>query len=518
MDFIKLLEEKSLLIPDKPAIIFKGQNITFKSLRDLTFRLGLGLKGLGIKRNTKAAIYLPNCPQYIYSYLGIWFNGATAVPLDFMLTQEELISCLAHSQAQVLIAKLKSGFSLKAIRESCPALKEIILYQTDEESLMPDEKAGTLPLEELLSRQEVKFSRRELKPYEYAIIFYTSGTTGRPKGVLINYAQIGAGPMAMEYFVDFTQEDIILCSLPFSHLGGLIYIQNTIVFGLTLVLMEHFAPLEFLKNIQAYRVTCFWIVPSMYYAFLQLKEFETFDLSTLRWMVTFGASNSPDALRRFHQYCPKAHLLNGWGLTETNAPTTVIQMGSDKIESVGRPAPWIEVKIFDEQDKELPVGKAGEIAVRSWVVTDGYYKDPETTAAVLRNGWFHTGDLGRFDNEGDLYIVGRLKEMIKVSGEIVFEPEVELAIQKHAGILEAAVIGVADKLRGEVPKAFIVFKDKQQQIKEEDLRYFLRQHLAHFKIPHYFEFVESLPKNRTGKIDKEILRKSDAGYQRVNPK
>src|SRR3989338_8191096 len=383
---------------------------------------------------------------------------------------------------------------------------------------MPDEKAGTLPLEELLSRQEVKFSRRELKPYEYAIIFYTSGTTGRPKGVLINDAQIGAGPMAMEYFVDFTQEDIILCSLPFSHLGGLIYIQNTIVFGLTLVLMEHFAPLEFLKNIQAYRVTCFWIVPSMYYAFLQLKEFETFDLSTLRWMVTFGASNSPDALRRFHQYCPKAHLLNGWGLTETNAPTTVIQMGSDKIESVGRPAPWIEVKIFDEQDKELPVGKAGEIAVRSWVVTDGYYKDPETTAAVLRNGWFHTGDLGRFDNEGDLYIVGRLKEMIKVSGEIVFEPEAELAIQKHAGILEAAVIGVADKLRGEVPKAFIVFKDKQQQIKEEDLRYFLRQHLAHFKIPHYFEFVESLPKNRTGKIDKEILRKSDAGYQRVNPK
>ena len=118
MDFIKLLEEKSLLIPDKPAIIFKGQNITFKSLRDLTFRLGLGLKGLGIKRNTKAAIYLPNCPQYIYSYLGIWFNGATAVPLDFMLTQEELISCLAHSQAQVLIAKLKSGFSLKAIRAS----------------------------------------------------------------------------------------------------------------------------------------------------------------------------------------------------------------------------------------------------------------------------------------------------------------------------------------------------------------------------------------------------------------
>jgi long-chain acyl-CoA synthetase len=250
----------------------------------------------------------------------------------------------------------------------------------------------------------------------------------------------------------------------------------------------------------------------MYYAFLQLKEFESFDLSSLRWIVTFGASNSPDALRRFHQYCPQAHILNGWGLTETNAPTTVLPMGSTKLESVGRSAPWIKVKIFDDKDKEVPKGTVGEVVVKSWVVTEGYYKDPDLTAETLRQGWFHTGDLGKFDDEDHLYIVGRKKEMIKVGGEIVFEPEVEAAIYKHMSVAEAAVVGVSDKLRGEVPKAFIALKEGQN-LSEEDLRYFLRQHLAHFKIPHYFEFMPSLPKNRTGKIDKEVLRKKqNAGY------
>ena len=272
-----------------------------------------------------------------------------------------------------------------------------------------------------------------------------------------------------------------------------------------MVLMERFVPVEFLKNIQNYKITCFWLVPSMYYAILQLKEFETYDLSSLRWIVSFGASSSPDALRRFNQYCPQAHFFNGWGLTETNAPTVVLPMGSKKIESIGRPAPWIEVKLFDDTDKEMPLGQVGEIVVRSWVVTDGYYKDPELTAQAIRNGWFHTGDLGRFDSEGDLYIVGRKKEMIKVAGEIVFEPEVEAVVHKHPDVSEVAVIGVLDKLRGEVPKAFVVLKEGKK-VSEEDLRYFCREHLAHFKIPHYFEFRQALPKNRTGKIDKERLR------------
>lgn len=498
MNIAELLESKAKTLFHKPAFIFREQVISFQQLKDNSFRLADSLMRLGLKKGDKVAIYLPNCPEYIYSYLAIWCCGFTAVPLDFMLTEDELESCISHSETVILIAKSKPAVSFIGLKQKCPSLKEIILCQ--------ETRQDFLSFAELQGKGENRPPQVKTQDKDYAIIFYTSGTTGKPKGVLVNYLQLGAPPKAMEFFVDLAERDITLCALPFSHLGGLIYIQNNIVYGITVVLMERFMPLEFLNNIQNYKVTCFWLVPSMYYAFLQLKEFESIDLSSLRWIVTFGASNSPDALRRFNQYCPNAHLLNGWGLTETNAPTVVLPLGSDKIESVGRPAPWVEVKIFDVNNKELPTGQVGEIAVRSWVVTDGYYKDPEATSYAIRNGWFHTGDLGRFDAEGDLYIVGRKKEMIKVGGEIVFEPEIESAIHKHPDVAEVAVVAVTDKLRGEVPKAFVVLKEGKS-LASEDLRYFCRQHLAHFKIPHYFEFIAALPKNRSGKIDKEQLRR-----------
>jgi acyl-CoA synthetase (AMP-forming)/AMP-acid ligase II len=499
MDIAKILAEKAKALPHKPAIIFKDQTISFSELKDICFKLADSFSKLGLKKGHKAAIYLPNWPEYIYSYLAVWCCGATAVPLDFMFTDDELISCISHSEAVVLIAKSKANISLATIKKNCPLLKNIILCQEKTE--------GALSFKELIAKGKNVAPGTKSEDKDYAIIFYTSGTTGRPKGVLVNYLQLGAPPKAMTFFVDFKAEDIILCALPFSHLGGLVYLQNNIAFGLTLVLMERFIPSEFLKHIQDHKVTCLWLVPSMYYALLQLKEFEGFDLSSLRWIVIFGAPSSPDAFRRFNQYCPKTHLLNGWGLTETNAPTCVIPMGSKNVESVGRPPPWIEVKVFNEDEQEVPCGQIGEIVVRGWVVTDGYYKDPEATALAIRNGWFYTGDLGRIDDGGYLYIVGRKKEMIKVGGEIVFEPEVEAAIHKHQDIAEVAVVGLPDKLRGEIPKAFVVLK-ADSDLKEEQLRYFCREHLAHFKIPHYFAFVKDLPKNRAGKIDKEKLRKA----------
>jgi len=499
MDIVNILKQRAEEYAQKPALIFGQEQVSFRLLKDKVFSLAQGLRKLGVKPGDKVAIYLPNWPEYIYSYLAIWSIGACSVPLDFMLTEDEIISCLSHSEAKVLITKHKANISFANLKSALPSLKQIISCRTAEE--------GTLSFEEFLSLEADNFSGPEVKEKDYAIIFYTSGTTGKPKGVLINYLQLDAPPKSMAFFVnaDLSSKDVALCALPFSHLGGLIYIQNTITFGLTLVLMERFMPLDFLRNVQNYKVNFFWIVPSMYYALLQLKEFETFNLSSLRWIVTFGASNSPDALRRFHQFCPKASLLNGWGLTETNAPTVVLPMGSKNIESVGRPAPWIEVKILDDNGDELKTGQVGEVAVKSWVVTDGYLKDEELTRQTIRNGWFYTGDLGRFDSEGFLYIVGRKKEMIKVGGEIVFEPEVESVLLKHPDVAEAAVVGVSDKLRGELPKAFLVAKEGKN-IPEEDLRFFLRQHLAHFKIPHYFEFCAELPKNRTGKIDKEKLR------------
>ncbi|MFA4988115.1 MAG: AMP-binding protein [Candidatus Omnitrophota bacterium] len=499
MDVVNILKKCAVDYGGKTAVLFGQEAISFLELKRKVFALAQNMINLGISPGDKVAIYLPSWPEYIYSYLAIWSIGACAVPLDFMLTEDEIISCLSHCEAKVLVTKHKANVSISRLKENLPLLKHIISCRRREE--------GALNFEDLLSCSRQDFSGLPLKENDYAIVFYTSGTTGKPKGVLISYKQLNAPPKSMAFFVnkDISSRDVTLCALPFSHLGGLIYIQNTITFGLTMVLMERFMPLDFLRNVQGHKVNFFWIVPSMYYALLQLKEFETFDLSSLRWIVTFGASSSPDALRRFHKFCPKAYLLNGWGLTETNAPTVVLPMGSDKIESVGRPAPWIDVGIFGEGQQKLENGQIGEVAVKSWVVTDGYLKDEELTRETVRDGWFYTGDLGRFDDEGFLYIVGRKKEMIKVGGEIVFEPEVESVLLKHPDIAEAAVVGVLDKLRGEVPKAFLVRREGSDLL-EEDLRYFLRQHLAHFKIPHCFDFRAELPKNRSGKVDKEKLR------------
>jgi len=499
MNIAQLLESQAQKYQDRPALIFKNHPVSFSQLRDNSYKLTDSFIKLGVKKGDKIAIYLPNCPEYIYSYLAIWSIGATAVPLDFMLTEAELASCIGHSETKILITKSKPNLSLAELKKKCNSLKEIVLIR--------EKKKEFLSFDDLLAGGSDKIQKNDILDKGLACIFYTSGTTGKPKGVLCNYRQIGAPDKAMAHAVGLNDRDIALCgALPFSHLGGLVFINCMVFLGSQVILMDRFIPLEFLKNLQDHKVTCFWLVPSMYYAILQLKEFETYDLSNLKWVVSFGAPSSPDQLRRFHKFCPKADLINGWGMTETQGPAVVLPKGSNKVESIGKPVPWIDAKIFDAEDKELPAGEIGELVVRSWVVTEGYYKDPDTTAETTRNSWFHTGDLGRIDAEGFLYIVGRMREMIKVAGEIVFEPEVESAIHKHPEVAEVGVIGVQDKIRGEVPKAYVVLK-AGSKLDENGLRYFCREHLAHFKIPHYFEFRSSLPKNNAGKVDKESLRK-----------
>ena len=335
---------------------------------------------------------------------------------------------------------------------------------------------------------------------------YTSGTTGKPKGILLTYKHLEGSPAAMDHFVDLNDKDIKLAAIPLSHIGGFIYLQNCIIFAITVVLMDRFNPFEFLGLIDRYKVTCFHIVPPMYNAILTLKEIERFDLSSLRWVVVFGAPSSPEIMERFHKYCPNAKLLNGWGMTETCPPNTVTPMDSDNIASIGKPAPHCTIKVLDDEGNVVPNGEIGEIVISGWIVMKEYYKDPELTKSVLRPEGLHTGDLGRFDENGYLYIAGRKKEMIKVGGQIVFEPEVESALYKHDEVSEVAVIGMSDAMKGEAVKAFVVLRENSL-LKAEDIRYFARQHLANFKVPQVVELREELPKNRAGKIDKESLRK-----------
>lgn len=497
MNVAALLKKNAESFPGKPAIIFKDIPISFEQLKETIFKLANGLADLGVKPQDKVGIYLPNWPEYIYSYLALFCLGATVVPLDYMLTEEEIATCLDHCEAKYLIAKAKDKRVIEQLKTDVKTLKDIILVQDKEE--------GFADFEGLLTNSNSKFKEGNIKDDDISLILYTSGTTGKPKGIMLTYKHLSASPMATDYIVSWTNKDTLACALPFSHVAGVMYPLISIYHQVTLIMMERFMPLHFLEAIQDYKVSCFYLVPSMYYAILQLKEFEKFDLSSIRFINVFGAPNTPEVLRRFHQYCPKASFLNGWGLTETNGPIVVTPMDSEKLESVGRPVPWVEVKIVGDNDNELPKGQIGEIILHSWVIMKGYYRDKEETQNVMRGGWFHTGDLGKFDAEGYLYILGRKKEMIKVSGEIVYASEVESVIAKHPQVKEVAVVGSPDKLRGEVVKAFVALKP-EADLKVEDIRYFSKQHLAHFKVPHIVEFKEELPKTRTGKVDKTQLK------------
>jgi len=496
---------KSLLIkqaqdhPQKPAVIFEGRIITFSQVKDSSFKLANHLLKLGLKNPDKIALFLSNTPETLTSFLGIFSVGLTAVPLDFMLTEEEVINFLNHSQVKVLITQPKKGVDLAKIKNSCPDLTEIIICK---------EKLGSFSYwDEVLNHSQAQEPQVEIKENHLSSIFYTSGSTGHPKGVMLDYKHLDNPSKVIDHFLKVTKDDIFLCGgVPFSHFGGLDYILLMVYFSSTLVLMERFHPLEFLKSIERHKVTIFCIVPAMYVAILSLKEYDKFDLSSLKYAVVFGAPSSPILLKRFNKICPKACLSNGWGMTETAAPNCMLPPVSRKIESIGKFAPGMKAKIADDSGNDLGPLEQGELWVKGKAVMRGYYKEEGLTKEVLTSdGWLKTGDIAYCDQEGFFYIVGRKKDMIKVAGEIVFPAEVEEKMRRHPKIKEAAVIGVQDPLRGEVPKVFMVANGKDQPPAQE-LKDFLKEHIAHFKIPHYFEFVDSLPKNRVGKIDKAALK------------
>lgn len=495
-DINTILKETALTFRNKSAIICSNQEISFDQLYENVLKLANSLRLQGVLRGDKIAVYLPNCAEYVYAYLASFCLGAVCVPLDYQLKEDELTSILSHSGSKILIAIVRPGVDLESIKKNIPSLENVITIGEPLE--------GSLDYYSLISNSSDAQIDVEINQNDPALIMYTSGTTGNPKGVVLNYKHLEGSPEAMKYFVDLTDKDVKLCSIPLSHIGGFIYIQNCIHFGITVVLMQRFIPFQFLELVQKYKVTCFHIVPPMYNAILTLKEIEKFDLSSLRWVVVFGAPSSPEVLARFNKYCPNAKLLNGWGMTETCPPNTVTPMNSDNIASIGKPAPNCVIKILDDDGNSVSIGQVGEIVISGWIVMDGYYKDREFTDEVKKPEGLHTGDLGRFDENGFLYIVGRKKEMIKVGGQLVYAPEVESAFYKNDQVKEVAVIGIKDDLRGEAIKAFIVLADGSL-LSENELKYFAKDHLAHFKVPAVIEIREELPKNRTGKIDKAAL-------------
>jgi len=257
MKIQKILNEVATKYSSKKAVIFNEREITFKDLKDSVYLFANVLNAQGVNKGDKVAIYLPNCLEYVYSYLACFCLGAVVVPLDYMLKSDELSSCLSHSEAKILVALPKNDVSFDDLKSNIGSLKKVLLAN------------------EIGSSDSSKFFEEvNIKDSDPALIMYTSGTTGKPKGILLNYKHLEGSPEAMHHFVDLSSRDVKLCPLPLSHIGGFIYIQNCINFGITLVLMDRFNPFSFLENIQKYKVTCFHIVPPMYNAIMTLKQID----------------------------------------------------------------------------------------------------------------------------------------------------------------------------------------------------------------------------------------------------
>jgi acyl-CoA synthetase (AMP-forming)/AMP-acid ligase II len=482
--------------PHKIFLVYRGAEISLSKAVEMVNTLAYYLKKIGIGRGDKIAIYLPNNIEYIVSYLATFSMGAVAVPLDIRSTEEEVLNMLTHAEVKVFITHTFKHFDLFKMKKRVPGLKEVILGS--------EEKTSFKTITEILTTESADFKNVEINGEDPCFLFYTSGTTGRPKAVLLNYRNLDNPSQTVDYLLgpDIFGK-VTLCAMPLSHIGGFDYLLFAITHNMTLVLMDRFIPVEFLKHIEKYKVSWLHLVPTMFTAILHTKEFEKFDLSSLKGVTVFGAPSPPSLIERFGEFCPQAKLFHGWGMTETTAPNTVATQAN--IKSVGKAPPWFKIKIVDNNGRELPLGEIGEIVVSGWPVMVGYYKAPELTKEVIKDGWLYTGDLGCLDKEGYLYIRGRKRDMIIVGGLNVFAPEVEGVISQHPKVKEVAVIGIFDKLRGEAIKAFLVLREGEKTSNEE-IRSFCRKHLAGFKVPQVIEVRDSLPKTKSGKINKELLK------------
>ena len=483
--------------PSGPALISRDREVSFPEFRRLASGAASFLRDAGVGKGSHAAILLPDGIDYCVSYAALWLLGAVAVPLHMGMKPATVEGLVAHSDCEFLIMHGSHPTKSGELKSKAPSLKWVA---SDKE----DADAGL----EFLSREgEADEEFPDTDESGACGIFYTSGTTGRPKGIVWNYRHLGSPLMTLEHFLGMPGDDTMICAAPLSHAGGLVYFLGCLKWHTPVVMMERFAPGAFLRNIEKHGVTCCFLVPAMFGALVRSPDFEAADLSSLRWVATFGAVADLASLEKLQAKCPDLLIINGWGMMESGPPNTLPHLAREEIDirGVGFPVPWVEMKIVDEDGAELPPGESGEVALKGWVVMDGYYKEPGLTAETVRNGWLFSGDIGRFDERGYLYIIGRKKNVIIVGGLNVQATEVERALEGHPRVAQAAITGAPDPVRGEAVKAHIVAASGAA-IGETELVEFCRERLEAHKVPAIFEFVEELPRTATGKVARWLLK------------
>lgn len=508
---------------EKKALYFNGKEMTYGELLTESKKMAGYLQSLGVKKGDKVAIMLPNCPQAVISYYAILLSGAIVVQTNPLYTERELEYQMKDSDASVIIcldillprvSRVRDNTSLKhtivaAIKDYLPFPKNLIypFIQKKQYNLVVkvEQSETTHVWQRMIDNSAPEYTEVEINPKEdLALLQYTGGTTGYPKGVMLTHFNLTANVEMSERWLYKTGNDqqIVLGVLPFFHVYGMTTVMNfSIRRGSKMILMPKFDAGDVLKTIDKQKPTLFPGAPTIYVGILNHPDLEKYDLSSIEACLS-GSAPLPLEVQEQFEKITGGKLVEGYGLTETSPVTHANFIWEKRVNgSIGVPWPDTDCKVFKMEDgtHEAETGEIGEIAVKGPQVMKGYWNKPEETENVLRDGWFYTGDLGYMDDTGYFYVVDRKKDMIIAGGYNIYPREVEEVLYEHEAVQEAVVAGIPDPYRGETVKAYIVLKEGKN-VTEEELNKYCRENLAAFKVPRIYDFREELPKTAVGKI------------------
>ncbi|MBI4603608.1 MAG: long-chain fatty acid--CoA ligase [Planctomycetes bacterium] len=509
LNLASVLRNSDRYFHDETALIDGERRIPYGELAARVEAFASYVARLGVRKGDKVALLIPNKMSFTVAYFGILQLGGTVVPISFLSVAREVEYLLKDSDAVLLVAWTAYARAAREGFERAGTCRRLVIVNEERGPLTIEDGPPLDPL----GRCDIASTNAD----DTAVILYTSGTTGEPKGAELTHfnmfsnAQFSAERMLWNRtsFQTLGPGNVTLAALPLFHSFGQTCNQNATLFaGGALTYLERFEAEAALKVMERDRVTLFSGVPTMYFQLLHFPGAESFDLSSLRYCFSGGAAMPVDVMRAFDDRY-KVQILEGYGLSETSPVATFnVLWRPRKPGSIGVPIFGVEVKVFDDQDREVPVGEVGEVVIRGYNIMKGYYKRPEATAKAFSGGWFHSGDLGRMDEDGYFYIVDRKKDMIIRGGFNVYPREVEEVLYSHPCVREAAVVGVPDPQYGEEVKAYVSLKagDGTPSVIAEDLKRFCRENLSATKYPRIYEVLPDLPKGPTGKILRKELR------------
>jgi len=512
------LEQTSRTFPDKEAVWYQDRWMTYGEIETEANRVGQFLAAKGLRRGERVAIVMENSFTFVTTYFGILKAGGVVVGLNTEVTSEDLEYLVINSEARFLFINHNRLRLLKPVQAKLTTLLGIVVSGgAPDSAASAAADAGGKPAE-LFSYESIIEQYPAERPLarpidiDLAEIVYTSGSTGVPKGVMLSHLNLTSNMRSIAEYLHLSPEDRIMVVLPFTYIYGKSLLLTHVLVGASMVIDNRFVyPNKVLETMKATEVTGFAGVPSTFSILLNRSSLRDYEFPALRYVTQAGGHMAPSLQKEVSEAFHPAVLYVMYGATEAAPRLSYLEpsMLMPKLGSIGTPVPNVDLFVADEKGRPLPTGEEGEIVARGSNIMQGYWKDPEGTREVLKHGLYFTGDLGKQDEDGYFFIVGRKKDILKVKGFRVSAKEIEEKLLEIDDIIETAVIGVPDPVLGEAVKAFVVTRDGSEITDKEILAY-LKPHLSTYKLPKFIEFRDSLPKNKSGKIMKTELSAAEA--------